>query len=373
VEVAGIETVPAKHALAAKLNIAATGAEGAAAALAELSALLERFDLGEPGQGRSGPTALLAFSARFFVGVLDPVANARQPRWRFPQPPPRCLRTMRARGDEAFAGVATLAALAAAESDLLLFAECDDEQLLARLAAAIERLAESAGLEIRELTRAFVAAGSRDPLGHRHGTSNLQDLRRSDPQRYRGHVYISDREPAYAGDTYLVLRKYRIDMARWNRLSERDRARTVGRSRSSDRIVDAAGTELEAEPDAGEGVQAPERSHIRQANPRGVGRTQFGSSVRTRDVRLLRRSFSYFSEDPSCCDGLLFLAFQADIQERGFEYVNNEWIMARGFLGGRDALLAPESRLVEVLDGCYYWLPVANSVADVIGWLRRSG
>lgn len=63
---------------------------------------------------------------------------------------------------------------------------------------------------------------------------------------------------------------------------------------------------------------------------------------------------------------MVFLAFQADIQRDGFEYVHNEWLMADGFLGGRDALLDPEAGFIEVIDGCYYVVLVETSPLDAI-------
>ena len=366
--VVGIDAPSRQHAFAFKLNLLAEEAGGAAIALASLLELCARFELDLPGEpGQQQRSALIGFSARFFDGVLDPVENVRRGRWTLPRTP-ACLRTMRARGDEAFAAVATLSALAEAESDLMLIAECDERDALDALAAMLTS-PDAPDLRVTSLTRAFVGPESRDPLGYPHGISNLQDLRVSESSRYRRYVFVHGEEE-FAGDTYLAYRKYRLDLERWSRLSEGERAMIVGRSPHSGRVVDAAGVELDDEPDSGEGGWAPERSHIRQAHPRDRGRTQFGSSVRTRDVRLLRRSFSFHSKDGGPCDGLLFLAFQADIQQRGFEFINNEWLMARGFLGGRDALLAPEAGLVEVLDGCYYWVPVANSVATVIDWLR---
>lgn len=138
------------------------------------------------------------------------------------------------------------------------------------------------------------------------------------------------------------------------------REQVVGRSLDNDLVIDSqTGKDLTAEFDEAQGLHTFDEAHIRQANPRGQGKTNFGAPVVVKDARILRRSFPFTDVSPemdTITQGLLFLCFQSNIQQRGFEFIHNEWLMSE-FMGIRDKLLDPDSGIVEPIDGCYYFVP----------------
>lgn len=168
--------------------------------------------------------------------------------------------------------------------------------------------------------------------------------------------------------TYLVFRKYLTHVDRFPSSGEmlqyhdtrvggtvsRTAAQIVGRCPVSGAVVHArSGELLPSLPDESQVVESFLSSHIHKANPRGSGLSRFGDEVVVPDVRILRRSYPYCDGEQ---EGLLFLCFQADIQQWGFEYIHNEWLMSE-FNGGHDPLLNPDTGLVEVETGCYYFAP----------------
>lgn len=364
-----------RHSALLKLDLSSEKREEAQAAVA----LLRGVDT-----TGGGPRATVGFSARFFRG---PWSQSRdlggRRRFGAKRRPPACLRAMRARGDNRSPFLATPAQIAAAESDLIVVLEADDPD---RLRASLERLRQvvrDTVLQSRLVLFGHHSSTSDHPTGHGDGLSNLDDLRKTAAARYHRYIYIvedSPRDHDWAGGTYLAFRRYQFDLERWlapdfqpatpnGRSGQRARDLVIGRESKSGRVIDAdSGQLLRAEPDCAEGARAPVSSHIRHANPRGRGVTQFGSAITARDVRIRRRSFWVSESEPNWPQpSIAFLSFQADIQRGGFEYINNQWLMPGGFLGGADPLLDPRTGVATPIDGCYYLVPGSGHEADV--WL----
>lgn len=345
--------------------------------------------LGEAARWADGDlsSCLCGFSARFFRGALCAGRDASVTPLRFglTRRMPTDLGRMNARDDERFAAFRTDALLASKESDLLMLAEATQpasldawrEHLLAVVRASPLR---PVGVEV-----GFVGKGERNHFGQREGVSNLQWLRRHAPEAYQRAVYVTDGaagESDYDGGSYLVYRKYVYHVDRWRepQLTIRDRqgrvlvgddARTfvTGRSLQTDLVVDGeTGEPVAPEDDEAQAIRAAADSHIRKANPRGRGYTNFGMPITVPDLRILRRGFSFEERGEAgrlvrC--GQLFLCFQADIRRRGFEFIHNEWLMSK-FQGRRDPLLDPELQLVEPTDGCYYFVPPPGAYPGVV-------
>ncbi len=379
-EVEGVDTPPGRWAALLKLDVAGDSRAEGVAALRAVGEVLGRA--GRAGSGR-GATALVGFSARFFRGPLRrgrDESGGPATRFGITAPVPPCLRRMDARGDERFAALAGDPCLAGCESDLLVLAEAHTAAERRTLRRIVRETAALRCVRLNAVEHGARRADGRGPDGYRDGVSNLQDLRRTERERYRRYVYAGEDDagsPALAGGTYLVYRKYVEHLDRWlsdsftvvdaqgkAHVGEAARERAMGRAAGDGRVVHReSGEALAPQPDCAEGRFAPDESHVRHANPRGEGHTQFGAPVCPRDVRILRRSFPFRDTDPATGRvrrGLLFLCFQANIQERGFEYVHNHWLMAAGFLGCRDAFLDPAAGVIEPVDGCYYFVPPAG-------------
>jgi len=80
----------------------------------------------------------------------------------------------------------------------------------------------------------------------------------------------------------------------------------------------------------------------------------------TQDIRVRRRGVNFCELDPATGQvtyGLHFICYQNNIQQTGFEFINNIWLMNPMFRTSKDGLLYPESGIVEPVDGCYYFVP----------------
>ena len=185
---------------------------------------------------------------------------------------------------------------------------------------------------------------------------------------YEGQVFVpSQGNEVTGGGTYLVLRRYKLNLERWRsrslslvtpegrvHIGDAARDRIIGRRASDGAFLDeATGAALAHEAEFV--ARGPRYSHARKANPRSAGRTMFGKTIHPRDIRILRRVF----EDRRKPDGseLIFMAFQDDIQDNGLEFIHNHWLMARGFMQMADPLLDPERGFVQPLDAGYYFVP----------------
>jgi Dyp-type peroxidase family len=381
--VAGIDTPKGNWAALVKIDIVSNERDTAIACLQHLNEVLQEIAIVptslELGQSISSfeqrATVLIGFSARFFKGPLTRNRDTHQSASRFgiKKPVPKGLKKMNLVGDGYFREVCTEEQIGNKESDLLVLFESFFKEEYEELLTKINSLTKP--LQIKAIHKGFQALDNRDHTGFKDGTSNLQDIKSSQPERYQSYVYVHDGEAGnsiYDGGTYLVFRKYIENLPHWFsnsfRITDKDgksyygnvaRERAMGRSTREDLVIDRdTGEHLAIQFDSEEGCRAYNESHIRHANPRRYGITQFGDPVVLQDVRILRRGFSFTESGINGTKhGLLFICFQSNIQERGFEFINNQWLMAGGFMGCKDKFLDPASGIVEPIDGCYYYIP----------------
>lgn len=85
-----------------------------------------------------------------------------------------------------------------------------------------------------------------------------------------------------------------------------------------------------------EGSRCPFHAHVRKTNPRGDSVREFNmSEAEERAHRIVRRAVSYgshqLSDEPEKDSGLLFLCFQASIENQ-FNFIQSRWANASNFL-----------------------------------------
>lgn len=189
-------------------------------------------------------------------------------------------------------------------------------------------------LTVKERHVGFGLPESRGVLGFVDGTGNPKGADRVDV------VAIPDDEP-HAGGSFLVLRKIREDLSRWDRLTVDDQERVVGRKKADSAKLDPP-------------ESTPRTSH------------RLKSSYRDADgeeVEILRRSFPY---DEGGEAGLIFICFVADLLQ--FEQVKGQ--MVSDHTGdervGKDAI----EDFYTTVSGGYYFAPPApdgdGSLGDVL-------
>ena len=148
------------------------------------------------------------------------------------------------------------------------------------------------------------AGGSpRDLLGFKSGTNNVRRGRDFDR-----HVWVRDRDRSWMlGGTYLVVRRIRVQLTDWGRLSPSSQERVVGRHKLSGAPL---GGRREFDPLALDAASAggepllPSDAHSRLASPRSNA-----------GAAMLRRSYNYNNGLDARRErdaGLLFLAYQQD-------------------------------------------------------------
>jgi hypothetical protein len=77
------------------------------------------------------------------------------------------------------------------------------------------------------------------------------------------------------------------------------------------------------------------------------------------DIRIRRRGGNSIEIDPATqkkIHGLHLICFQNNIQQTGFEFINNIWLLNPEFRGV-DHLLDPEKGIAEPIEGAYYFVP----------------
>lgn len=331
------------------------------------------------------------------------------------EPVPRYLRRMNAAGDREWIAkrmgrdlktllpadtkvdAALTSWLSKSESDLFLYLESNNEFLVMDLWEQIYTgVVAPYGLQLVALHASMNRGDGRDHTGWFDGVSNLQDMMERDPERYRQHIYLPhpapafpgesvlERDPpAYDGGTYLVHRKYAQNLERWHSkdftrreadgvtyTGEHARIMAIGRDRETGRVVHRrTGALLDHEYDSAETMLAPMRSHILKARggspapfvgpfpPLKPGETHV---FHIQDIRIRRRGGNFVDTDTTTgksTHGLHFICFQNNIQQTGFEFINNVWLLNPAFRGGTDPLFDIEKGIVEPLEGCYYFVP----------------
>lgn len=379
----GIDSLQLTYVVLVKINIRGDAGHDAQQVLQEVDTILEsRGVVGTKFPRDKRPVtshANVGFSLRFFLGPwsLNRQHGSDKPRrFGIQLPIPYSLAEMRCRGDARFPQVSSVVKCGALESDLMVMFEsmeyADARDLAEELLVAEKKLGT---FQVASVNFGIHAPERSRLLGLRDGISNLQDIKQDRPAQFKNYIFVQSgfEWSEYEGGTYLVYRRYSVAATKMldPDFCVRERgaktfvghealARIVGRSPLTDLVVDRKGTALLPEWDEAQASHAPPLTHIWKANPRGRASTSFKAPINVRDARILRRSFV---DCDANCDGiptgLLFLCYQADIQQHGFEFIHNNWIMSH-MSGGVDTLLDPDAGFVEPLDGCYYFVPPAG-------------
>jgi deferrochelatase/peroxidase EfeB len=80
------------------------------------------------------------------------------------------------------------------------------------------------------------------------------------------------------------------------------------------------------------------------------------------DIRIRRRGGNSIEIDPKTNKkifGLHFISFQNNIQQTGFEFINNIWLLNPLFRGV-DHIMDPDKGIAEPVEGAYYFVPPAH-------------
>ena len=181
----------------------------------------------------------------------------------------------------------------------------------------------SGALTVKERHVGFGLPESRGVLGFVDGTGNPKGEDRVPV------VGIPDGEP-HAGGSFLVLRKIREDLSRWDRLTVDEQERVVGRKKADSAKLDPP-------------ESTPRTSHRLKSSYRDAG---------GEEVEILRRSFPY---DEGGEAGLIFICFVADLLQ--FEQVKGQMVSEHtgGERVGKDAI----EDFYTTVSGGYYFAPPA--------------
>ena len=145
----------------------------------------------------------------------------------------------------------------------------------------------------------------RNLMGYKDGTNNIAT---ADDALMGSQVWVGGEGPAWMqGGTYLVARRIRMRLEKWDRAPLEDQQRTIGRLKYSGAPLGAVHefdpVDLEALDDSGQPV-IPAGSHIREAAPASNG-----------GAHLLRRGYSFDDGIDATGEqrvGLFFVCFQRD-------------------------------------------------------------
>lgn len=287
--------------------------------------------------------------------------------------------------------------IANAEADIFLQMECDNLFLVVDCWDAVRRsVIDVFGLTVVSVQEGFNRGDGRDHTGFLDGTSNLQEKMIADPMWYRSKVYLPHPAPAYPGEpdylrddprydggSYLVHRKYIEHLERFNAedFEVRDhygktftgvvaRLHAIGRDRETGKVISRTRhDQLEEEPDSAEVNLGYNESHVLKARggitapfegpfpPLAPGQTNV---FNTQDIRIRRRGVNFAEIEPKTGKvtyGLHFICFQNNIQQTGFEFINNVWLMNPLFRRSKDGLFNPDSGVITPIEGCYFFVP----------------
>jgi deferrochelatase/peroxidase EfeB len=286
--------------------------------------------------------------------------------------------------------------LSESESDLLLLIESDNRFLTVDFWDAIRKAIAPYKVEIVSIHDAFNRGDKRDHIGYYDGLSNLEDKMASDPGYYRSKIYLPHPAPAFPGEstearddphydggTYMVHRKYIEHLEKWNSddfkvkdfegntyHGEEARNHSIGRDRETGRVISRFhGRLVDREPDSSDTDLMFYEAHGHKARgatpspfcgpfpPLEVGQSNV---FRIQDIRIRRRGANFSEINPATGEvtyGINFLCFQNNIQQTGFEFINNIWLLNPCFLRSTDGLFDPDAGIVEPIEGCYYFVP----------------
>jgi deferrochelatase/peroxidase EfeB len=284
------------------------------------------------------------------------------------------------------------------ECDLLLYFEANNRFLCLDLWNQVRaRITEPHGLVLAgPIEESYGREDGRDLIGWHDPQSNMDDVIERDPQFYRNKIYVPHPAPMFPGEnmrnrddtrydggTYMVHRKYIENLDKWNaddfsitdnygcvHAGEAARNRSVGRERATGKVIRGSdGALLEREFDAQEAHLAPLDSHIQMS--RGGNPAPFEgpfpplaegevNAFHIQDIRIRRRGGNWSEVDPETgklTQGLHFVCFQNNIQQTGFEFINNIWLLNPHFRLNGDHILDPDKGIAEPVGGCYYFVP----------------
>ncbi len=194
----------------------------------------------------------------------------------------------------------------------------------ANMLLALALLAEfGTSLQVADETHGFRLPEDRGYDGFVDGTENPQG-------DDRATIGVIAAPAADAGGSYLLLQKYRHDLARWQRLSDAQQANVIGRTKQDDE-------ELPSE-------QRLPASHLGRVDLKenGVG------------LKILRQSLPYGHASGE--HGLLFIAYCARLYN-----IEQQLLSMFGERDGKTDLLL--SKISTAISGSYYFVPASQQLA----------
>lgn len=243
----------------------------------------------------------------------------------------------------------------------------------ARFRQAHPEVGERKMLEFVSIEEGFARKDKREFLRFDDGIDNVH----MGPDDVHRFVYVeeTDNEPAWCTDgSYLVYRKIRENMPRWEALDDTQQGEHIGRHKVTgkplSREVSGHDGMIPVYPDATDARDGPLNAHVRKVQPRRADPDLFGLSDLER--RFVRRPYPFFDgldRSTGCTvNGLQFVAFMKSIQQQ-FEHVTNMWQMNPDFpTPGTGADVLFDKGILSVVDGGYYFCPPGlREPGDFIG------
>jgi Dyp-type peroxidase family len=282
---------------------------------------------------------------------------------------------------------------------VLFHIEGDNKFLVVDLWDALRAVVVRHGARVAGIRHGFNRGDQRDHTGFHDGVANLQDTLKQDPHEYRQQIYLPHPAPAFPGEpttarddprydggTYMVVRSYIEHLDRWNAKNfevtdffgkkfhdEDARRHAIGRDRETGCVISRAnGAHLVRERDSTETNLGYNESHVLKA--RGGTIAPFSGPFppvakgnynvfSTQNIRIRRRGTNFADIDPTTgavTYGLHFICFQNNIQQTGFEFINNIWLMNPMFRRSKDGLFDPDNGIIEPIEGAYFFLPAEH-------------
>ena len=287
--------------------------------------------------------------------------------------------------------------LANGEADMVLQIDCENLYLAIDFWDAIrKRVVDVYGLEVAGIQQGNSRGDGKAHIGFFDGTSDMQEMLHTDPLRYRSKIYLPTPsaaypgapaevrdDPRYDGGTYMAYRKYQQNVDKWfsddfeitdfygkKFKGEEARRHAIGRNPHTGRAISRASyKELEDEPDHTEINLSFNEAHALKARGGATAPfmgpfppVQVGHSnvFNTQDIRLRRRGVAYSelnTQTGAVEYGIHFICFQNNIQQTGFEFINNIWLINPDFRRSTDGLMNPVGEIVTPIEGCYFFVP----------------